>query len=288
MAGQASTTIDGGIPWDHLIEFANQKKAEEQRTGLPAVLNNQQSAAISQLIPLVSEPEVEDKWVGTLNQYCQQKSLGNPVWLSETFNLDVYGVPQARSRVRCKLPWCDKEFPQEGFGYEAGEEPPSFKKAQKAKHFAAMHAYTWIQGNTSPRGSKRPASMTQTSPSRTRVKAEDDNSDGGVSTAGPSGIQEGNASTQSHTIRERVAVLVTRLGFGLPEYEIERDGDALDTWQGRPIFRNDGRIPEDVGVVRGVVGRQQAEDAVAEKLLHWLEKEEQVKHEECEKAMKMG
>ncbi|KAJ4268528.1 hypothetical protein NW762_002591 [Fusarium torreyae] len=298
MANHDSAALSGGIPWDQLIEFANEKKAEEERTRQPAQLSKQQIAAISQLIELVHDIEVEDHWVSDLNQYCQQNKITVPKFPpAETWNENVYGTVIPRSRVYCILPSKNNEqFPKEGYGFQAGQEVPSFKKAQKAKNFAAMQAYKFLRGvEPSPRGSKRPASMTQDSPAHTRVKAEEDNSDGGVSMAGPShssGRKKGqiNASvsraiTHGPTIRERVASLGGRLGYGIPEYDIEQDGDADDTWKGRPNFRNDGRIPEDMGVVSGIVGRQQAEDLVAEKVLEWLEKEEQFKKEQIANIM---
>lgn len=73
MANQTSAALSGGIPWDQLIKFANEKKAEEEKSGRPAQLNQQQIIAISQLIDLVHDIEVEDKWVGELNSKLQYK-----------------------------------------------------------------------------------------------------------------------------------------------------------------------------------------------------------------------
>ncbi|EEU46071.1 uncharacterized protein NECHADRAFT_100143 [Fusarium vanettenii 77-13-4] len=264
----APSTIQGGIPWDLLIEFAREKKAEEEQTGLPALLDKQQTTAISSLISLIPEPDVtEGNWISALSEYCQQNTHPLPHWLpSETFSIMAHGVRLQRSRVSCHLSWCNQTFPQEGFGYEAGQDPPTFKHAKQAKQFAAMQAYNYIQ---TTRGDKRPASTTQGSPSRTRVKAEEDNSDGGVSTtAAPP--QTSGPSSSAILIRERVALLAGQMNYGIPEYFIEQDGE---TWRGRPIFRNDGRIPEGVGAVSGHADRQQAEDAVAEKVLEWLDKE---------------
>ncbi|WZH44795.1 uncharacterized protein QYS62_005823 [Fusarium acuminatum] len=286
-----------GIPWDQLIKFANEKKAEEEKSGKPAQLNQQQIIAISQLIDLVHDIEVEDKWVGELNKYCQQNKLALPIFAPETFTLQVYGTNVPRSRVTCIITSKQQSFPKEGYGYEAGQEVPSFKKAQKAKNYAAMHALRFLQGaGPSSRGSKRSASMTQESPTHTKVKAEEDTCDVGVSTAGPSLSKDTGAqipissttapsttATQGPTIRERVAVLGERLGFGIPEYYIEQStmvNDDGETWMGRPAFRNDGRIPEGMGVVTGIAERQQAEDLVAEKVLEWLQKEEKLRKEQ--------
>ncbi|KAF4978400.1 hypothetical protein FZEAL_5218 [Fusarium zealandicum] len=278
----ATQPIEGGIPWDLLIEFANEKKAEEARTGRPAELNAQQKTAVGQLIEVNPEPEVEDIWVAKLNQHCQQQGNGLPEWSTETINVVFLGTPHPRSRAFCVLPWCQQKFPREGYGFEAGQEPPTFKKKQTAKHFAAKQAYEFLTGTSSPRGNKRPLSVAQASPSRTRVKGEEDVSDGGASTAEPS---RGGGGRSSVTVRERVAHLASSLGYGLPEYDVEEDGDVEDTWQGRPFFSNDGQVPEDIGVVRGIVGRQRVEDAIAESVLVWLEKESKAKQEVMDKVM---
>ncbi|KAM0346883.1 hypothetical protein ACHAPU_005223 [Fusarium lateritium] len=294
----SAAALSGGIPWDQLIRFANEKKTEEEESGKPAQLNQQQIIAISQLIDLVQDIEVEDTWVAELNQYCQQSKFSLPLFVPETFNLQVYGTNVPRSRVTCILPSKGQTFPQEGYGYQAGQEVPSFKKAQKAKNFAAMYALKFLRGDgPSPRGSKRSASMTEESPAHTRVKAEEDNSDGGASTAGPS-LSSGKSAqaptystvaptttTQGPTIRERIAGLSGRLGFGIPEYHIEPDNTADGTWKGRPVFRNDGRIPEDMGVVTGVVGRQVVEDLVTQKVLEWLQAEEKLREEQYASIM---
>lgn len=62
----APSAVQGGIPWDLLVEFAMEKKAEEERTGLPAQLGQQQITAISSLISLIPEPDVTGNWISTL------------------------------------------------------------------------------------------------------------------------------------------------------------------------------------------------------------------------------
>ncbi|KAF9761992.1 hypothetical protein IL306_003609 [Fusarium sp. DS 682] len=315
MASHGSPNFSQGVPWDELIRFAEEKKAEEAKTGEPAQLSKQQIAAISHLIELVHDIEVEDFWVSELNrkcptkhdifqstinhvclsEYCQQKKIAVPHFTQETFNQLVSGTPVPRSRVFCSLPSENLQFPHEGRGYETGQEVPTFKKVQKAKNFAAMHALKYLRKEEpAPRGSKRGSSGPQESPAHTRVKTEEDNSDGGVSTVipprpddegVPAGTPSASAATQGPTIRERVAGLSGRMGFGIPEYYIEQHNEKENTWNGRPIFRNDGRIPEDMGVVTGVIGRQQAENSVAEKVLEWLEKEKKTRGEQLSRIM---
>ena len=202
------------------------------------------------------------------------------------------------------MPSKNQQFPQEGYGYASGEEIPTFKKAQKAKNFAAMQALNWLQGQgpSSSRGEKRPGSVMGESPTRTKRRTEDEenpngstpvsvtgkhpnqtnteeenNSDGGALTADSSQASDptpaSTAGIQRPTIRERAAKLGVDMEFGIPKYFVERDEEGEDAWKGRPMFRHDGRIPPDMGVVTGVKGRQQAEDLVAQKTLEWLEGE---------------
>ena len=323
MANQGSSNTEQGIPWDRLIQFANSKKAEEKITGKPAQLEKQQLAAIAMLIELVKDIEVEDTCVSRLFgkysslahiqdaiihwfplEYCQQKKITTPKFTSETFNQSVAGTVIPRSRVICTLPSKNQQFPQEGYGYASGEEIPTFKKAQKAKNFAAMHALNWLQGQgpSSSRGEKRPGSVMGESPTRTKRRTEDEdnpngstpdsitgkhpnqtkteeenNSDGGALTADSSQASDptpaSTAGIQGPTIRERAAKLGVDMEFGIPKYLVEQDDEEKDTWKGRPVFRHDGRIPPDTGIVTGVKGRQQAEDLVAQKTLEWLEGE---------------
>ncbi|KAI1072801.1 hypothetical protein LB507_002990 [Fusarium sp. FIESC RH6] len=304
MANQGSSNTEQGIPWDRLIQFANSKKAEEKITGKPAQLEKQQLAAIAMLIELVKDIEVEDTCVSRLFEYCQQKKITTPKFTSETFNQSVAGTVIPRSRVICTLPSKNQQFPQEGYGYASGEEIPTFKKAQKAKNFAAMHALNWLQGQgpSSSRGEKRPGSVMGESPTRTKRRTEDEvnpngstpvstagkhsnqtnteeenNSDGGALTADSSQASDptpaSTAGIQGPTIRERAAKLGVDMEFGIPKYLVEQDDEEKDTWEGRPVFRHDGRIPPDTGIVTGVKGRQQAEDLVAQKTLEWLEGE---------------
>ncbi|RGP80643.1 hypothetical protein FLONG3_1247 [Fusarium longipes] len=277
-----------GIPWDQLIEFANNKKAEEKRTGKPAQLSKQQLAAVSMLVDFVKDIEVDDTYVSKLNEYCQQHKIETPQFTTETFNQCISGTNIPRSRVLCTLPSKNQRFPQEGYGYGIGEGVPTFGKAQKAKNFAAMQALNWLRGEgpSSPRGEKRPAPASQESSMHTRVKAEEDNnSDGGALTADSSQSSAKDipapgspAQAQVSTVREQIAKLSEEMNFGIPEYYIYPAEEGDDIWNGRPIFKNDGKIPPDMGVVTGIAGRQQAEELVAKKTLEWLEGEKRRKY----------
>ncbi|GKT97924.1 hypothetical protein FLAG1_00074 [Fusarium langsethiae] len=285
-----------GIPWDQLIEFANNKKAEEKSTGKPAQLSKQQLAAVSMLVEFVKDIEVEDTYVSKLYEHCQRLKIESPRFTTETFNQCVSGTNIPRSRVLCTLPSESQQFPQEGYGHDPGEAIPTFGKAQKAKNFAAMQALNWLQGQgpSSPRGEKRSASVTNESPVHTKIKAEEDNnSDGGVLTADSSQSSAKAVpakgpfvGAQGSTVREQVAELSEEMDFGIPEYLIQRAEEGSDLWNGRPIFKNDIQIPSDMGVVTGIAGRQQTEDLVAKKALEWLQNEQRSRYKLYLKIMR--
>ncbi|KAI6766584.1 hypothetical protein HG531_011806 [Fusarium graminearum] len=275
--------IAQGIPWDQLIEFANNKKAEEKTTGKPAQLSKQQLAAVSMLVEFVKDIEVEDTYVSKLFEYCQRNKIESPQFTTETFNQCISGTNIPRSRVLCTLPSRNQHFPQEGYGYSTGQAIPTFGKAQKAKNFAAMQALNWLQGRgpSSPRGEKRPASVINESHVHTKIRAEEDNnSEGGALTADsplPNAkgvpVPSQPAGAQRSAMHEEIAKLGDEMDFGVPEYLIRPAEEGSDLWNGRPIFRNDGTIPPEMGVVTGIAGRQQAEDLVVKKTLEWLQEE---------------
>ncbi|KAL6924820.1 hypothetical protein ACHAP8_000818 [Fusarium lateritium] len=282
------TNTAQGIPWDQLIEFAKNKKAEEKSTGKPAQLSKQQLAAVSMLVDFVKDIEVDDAYVGKLYEHCQRNKIESPQFTTETFNQCISGTNIPRSRALCTLPSKGQQFPQEGYGYNAGEAIPTFGKAQKAKNFAAMQALNWLQGHgsSSPRGEKRPASVTNESPVHSKIKAEEDNnSEGGALTADSSqssakGVPPPGqpAGAQGSTMREQVTKLGEEMDFGSPEYLIQRAEVGDDIWNGRPIFKNDGKIPPEMGVVTGIAGRQQTEDMVAKRTLEWLQNEKHIRY----------
>lgn len=105
-----------------------------------------------------------------------------------------------------------------------------------------------------------PESSPQTSRPPKRVKVEDEttSSDDGN---GPSAF-------------EKVAVLATKLGFECPTYRTVPDSDRPNFWSGQPYFRQDARIPEDLGAVQGIFGKKNARLEMAELVLAWLEEEE--------------
>ncbi|KAL7937652.1 hypothetical protein V8C35DRAFT_293113, partial [Trichoderma chlorosporum] len=61
-----------------------------------------------------------------------------------------------------------------------------------------------------------------------------------------------------------------RLGFGVPQYQIDNDPDNPGCFAGKPTFQNGGRMPVDVGHVTGAITRNAAREAIAEELLTYF------------------
>lgn len=81
------------------------------------------------------------------------------------------------------------------------------------------------------------------------------------------------ASPRQSSVFEQVSLLTGRLGVDSPSYRIEPDPAGGDYFCGRPIFKNGGRVPPDLGFVSGVAGLAQAKLRVAEEVLAWAEAE---------------
>lgn len=107
---------------------------------------------------------------------------------------------------------------------------------------------------------------------------------GGPSPAG-SGKEE-EEEEEGLTIFNQVANLAGRLGYSSPTYKVEADGEAQwDMWKGRPDFREDARVPADLGLVTKVVGKKQTRLAIAQKVLVWLKEQEQARKDVADRFL---
>ncbi|EFY90232.1 hypothetical protein MAC_03747 [Metarhizium acridum CQMa 102] len=80
-------------------------------------------------------------------------------------------------------------------------------------------------------------------------------------------------SPSNSSVFEEVSSLCNRLALGSPTYKIEPDPAGHDVFCGRPVFKNDLRIPPDLGIVSGIAGEGQAKLKVAESVREWLQAE---------------
>jgi len=79
--------------------------------------------------------------------------------------------------------------------------------------------------------------------------------------------------TKKPSVFEQVGLLTTRLGMDSPVYRVEPDPAGRDLFCGRPVFKNGGRVPFNLGFVTGVEGQAQTKRRIAEELLAWAEGE---------------
>ncbi|KAG6004755.1 hypothetical protein E4U21_000785 [Claviceps maximensis] len=93
-------------------------------------------------------------------------------------------------------------------------------------------------------------------------------------TANTNFAQGATATTgKKPSVFEQVAFVTGRLGIDSPNYSIEPDQAGADLFCGRPVFKNGGRVPINLGCVSGVKGQAQAKMRIAEEVLAWAEAE---------------
>ncbi|KAL6809213.1 hypothetical protein GGI42DRAFT_232865 [Trichoderma sp. SZMC 28013] len=68
------------------------------------------------------------------------------------------------------------------------------------------------------------------------------------------------------SLLEQVAEAAKRLSFGVPKYDIVEDPNKPGSFNGKPIFVNGGRMPDDIGHVTGAMSKNGARQQIAEKL----------------------
>lgn len=103
-----------------------------------------------------------------------------------------------------------------------------------------------------------------TSPPNKRIKTEDEST---------------NSEDEGPGIYEQVAALTSQLGFECPHYRIVEDKDQPGFWKGQPYFKQDARIPDDLGCVRGIFGKKAAKREMAEQILVWMQAQDRKRHE---------
>ncbi|GAB0136683.1 hypothetical protein EsDP_00004976, partial [Epichloe bromicola] len=276
------------VPWDKLLTWVQQQIAAEMQTGQPVALTRSQLEAISEFISFNDEPDVSDKdYVSLLLQKTQSRRLLAPVFANpEPVNMPVDGHLEPRWRCSCTIQSYG-EFPRRGFGFSAGQQAPLFQSKKNAKQFAAKQALDFLSHSPGSKSSvipvlnqipSLPSSLPQKrvspkleSPSKARLvhtpspMASRANSEGSSTS--------GTASPRQSSVFEQVSLLTGRLGVDSPSYRIEPDPAGGDYFCGRPIFKNGGRVPPDLGFVSGVAGLAQAKLRVAEEVLAWAEAE---------------
>ncbi|KAK4074848.1 uncharacterized protein Triagg1_4997 [Trichoderma aggressivum f. europaeum] len=84
---------------------------------------------------------------------------------------------------------------------------------------------------------------------------------------GVSAIVDGEFYTgEVPSLLKQVAEDAKRLNFGVPKYDIEEDPNKPGSFNGKPVFVNGGRMPDDIGHVEGAMSKSVARQQIAEKL----------------------
>ncbi|KAM3503593.1 hypothetical protein MY11210_008655 [Beauveria gryllotalpidicola] len=83
-----------------------------------------------------------------------------------------------------------------------------------------------------------------------------------------------DAAAESSRLSAVLAKLCARLGASQPQYQITQNPDRPGFFSGFARFSPGSRVPEDVAVVRDVLGKKQARIQIDAQVLAWMEKEE--------------
>ncbi|KAG6022855.1 hypothetical protein E4U41_002145 [Claviceps citrina] len=293
-AGGAGTAPQICVPWAKLLTWVQQQIALEMQTGRPVALSRPQLEAVSQLVSFNDEPDVGDRdYVSLLLQSTQSRRLSAPVFANpEPLHMPVDGHFEPRWQCTCTIQSIGT-FPRPGHGMSVTQAAPWFQSKKNAKQYAAKQALDYL--SQIPDTSKPPPpsvldkrplpppSSPQQKSSRPRWEPPSPAVASSASTPAPPpftasaplpSAAETTARARQPSVFEQVACLTGRLGIDSPSYRVWPDPAGADLFCGRPVFKNGGHVPADLGVVSGVEGGQaQAKVRIAEKVLAWAEAE---------------
>ncbi|KAM0253585.1 hypothetical protein ACHAQJ_007257 [Trichoderma viride] len=294
------------VPWGRLKAWIEAQEQAEQQGYNPKPMTKPQVAALSYIVDFTDgpEPDVSDRDY-TRKVPLQYQDL-------EPIEVPIDGVFMLRWRTVCILASAKhKEFPCLGHGLYEGKQPPLFKSKKMSKQYAAKHAWQYLKSHPQPMSSSAPVSIQSNggaplrptlSPSARNLAAVSSTSatlqlpTGGVPVTPPSLSPSPSASdvAKSDTVAaentdfydnpklpsllEQVATETVRLGIGCPKYEIEPDPEQPGCFAGRPVFQNGGRIPQDMGHVKGALSKSLAKELIAEAVLRFCELELKRRH----------
>ncbi|PNY27691.1 Uncharacterized protein TCAP_02384, partial [Tolypocladium capitatum] len=282
------------VPWDRLRAWIDSREAVEREHGSPAPLPQAELEAISVLISFGDEPDVGNRdHVSALMQTVQARRLMPPTFVDEEpINMPVDGHFKLMWRCVCTVGDYGS-FPREAYGIETGKPPPLFQSKKNAKRYAAKHALLYMTDFPHPGAllasppQKRTAALQSPSPDRQppahRIKSEDPPQRPSQPSESPApDTRPGNGGPdgdEASSVFRQIAALSARLGIDSPSYRIEPDDEMPNFFGGRPVFQHGGRVPPDLGVVSGVLGKRQAKIQMAEKVLEWLQGEQRSRTE---------
>lgn len=179
--------------------------------------------------------------------------------------------------------------------------------SQMSKQYAAKHALAYFKSHPPPDSTVTPAGASSrkalsphegsrgpsdssasldsvpsgvpqgaviTSPSPSPSSSTSDIAKGG-SLLGPRDEQMGGQTNfysgeRLPPVTERVTKLASKLSYGPVTYEVGPDPKAPGCYAGKPVFKNGGRIPPDLGHVEGALSKTLAKELIAEDVLKFL------------------
>ncbi|KAH0596297.1 hypothetical protein MHUMG1_06158 [Metarhizium humberi] len=291
------TTADANltipVPWDKLLLWVQQQIALEMKTGQPVAMTRPQLEALSAFVPFNVEPDVSDqgyvsKLIGKVSRLQSDiRCFSNPsVWptrsgrtkdlpvFPSTDTSNLFGVVSAPFNTM-------DPFHVKGLGSlpESKRHSSSRKSYLTQARPAAITPGKLLRMdrpaisplqlpkphippplNVQPLGKRQRLSGNSPIPEATPSKS--------LRTSVPSTRSPSNPS-----VFEEVTSLSHRLALGSPTYKIEPDPAGDNLFCGRPVFKNDMRIPPDLGIVSGIASESQARLKVAESVLEWLQAE---------------
>ncbi|KAG5981298.1 hypothetical protein E4U55_003094 [Claviceps digitariae] len=283
------------VPWNKLLTWVQQQMALEMQTGQPVELSRLQLVSMSHLISFTDEPDVSDRdYVSLLLHSVQSKRLGTAVFTNpESLSVPVDGHFEPRWQCICTIKSVGK-FPRMGYGITATQPAPWFQSKKNAKQFAAKQALEYLAQNRETVQSGPSVLDKRPLPPSPQAKSSRRKWEPTPKARGPAPVPSLVASptpappppnTNFHSetttttgpnkssVFQQVAILTGRLGIDSPVYRVEPDPAGGGLFCGRPIFKNGGRMPFDLGFVNGVEGQAQAKRRIAEKVLAWAEEE---------------
>lgn len=85
---------------------------------------------------------------------------------------------------------------------------------------------------------------------------------------------KGAAAAEQARLFSGITRLCARLGISQPQYKLAQDPARPSFFSGRAEFSVASRVPQDIAVVKDVLGKRQARIQIAEQVLSWMEDEE--------------
>ncbi|KAM0462907.1 hypothetical protein ACHAPV_003733 [Trichoderma viride] len=293
---------DGGasvmpVPWGRLKAWVEAQEQAEQNGFHPDPPSKTQIAALSHVVDFLDGPEPTAEIIGKLDyvselmQIAQAKQAAPPTFRDLTpIEVPVNGVFSQRWRTVCYLPLADnKQFPCLGHGLSKGKQLPLWKSKKLSKQYAAKYAYEyWKAHSGNSTSSNGGAPLASNSNGNNNVSVGSNSFANVPAPAGGAPITSPSSSTGDLTnvedtdfydsktlppLLDQVKRETAYVKLDYPKFNIWADEESLGAFAGKPVFKNNARIPPDMGHVKGVLTRALAKELMAEEVLNFCKTE---------------